>query len=283
MFNKILIFLLCLILSIVPSIKTIGDVYYSFVVYVILISIILFIIMIRMNIKIKLVIISLIMLLYKNNFFLTTNTFISILKEGYINKLENRKDNFVLQKIVYNMYSKNLRLKTDFSKNPNIPSIFVCNYCNDRLENLACILIPKNIVILMRDTLKKISKLHKLVKWAIYIKEKNSYDNTKKEIEEHIKEGRSIFSYVTKTPRLGPIHIENIRTGMFKLAKELNIPVTPIVIDYIDTTFGIINGQNFHITIGDTFYVDDPIKSAYETKKYFKKMMNKFTKLKYIF
>ena len=66
MFNKILIFLLCLILSIVPSIKTIGDVYYSFVVYVILISIILFIIMIHMNIKIKLVIISLIMLLYKN-------------------------------------------------------------------------------------------------------------------------------------------------------------------------------------------------------------------------
>jgi len=283
MFNKILLLLLSLILSITPSIKTIGDVYYSFVVYVILIIIILLLIFIRMNVKIKVCIISIIIYLYRNNFFLTTNTFISIVKEGYINKLENRNDNEILKKIVYNMYSKNLRLKTDFSKLPNIPTIFVCNYCNDRLENLACILIPKNIVILMRDTLKKISKLHKLVKWAIYINEKNSYDNTKKEIIEHIKEGRSIFSYVTKTPRLGPIHIQNMRTGMFKIAKELNIPVTQITIDYIDTNFGIINDQNFHIVIGDTFYVDDPRKSAYETKIYFKKMMRKFTNLKYNF
>ena len=134
----------------------------------------------------------------------------------------------------------------------------------------------------MRDTLKNISKLHKLIKWPIYTKAKNSYENTKNEVCNNIKEGRSVFSYVTKTPRLGPTYIQNIRTGMFKLAKELNVPVTLITIDYIDSTFGMIHSQNFNIEIGDTFMVDDVNESVYIAKKFFKDKMCKFTSEKYI-
>ena len=97
----------------------------------------------------------------------------------------------------------------------------------------------------------------------------------------NIKEGRSVFSYVTKTPRLGPTYIQNIRTGMFKLAKELNVPVTLIAIDYIDSTFGMIHSQNFNIEIGDTFMVDDVNESVYIAKKFFKDKMCKFTSEKY--
>jgi hypothetical protein len=270
------------IASIIPSIKMFGDVYYTFAVYTIILFIIFLLLLCDFNIKIKLAVIFSILILYRKNIYMTSGTFYTIIKEGYFNSLCNRKDDKVLRDAVYNIFNKNLKLKLDFSKLPDKPTIIVCNYCSDRLENLACILIPKDIAILMRDTLKKISKLHRLIKWPIYTKEKNSYENTKKEVYKNIKEGRSVFSYITKTPRLGPTYIQNIRTGMFKLAKELNVSVTLIAIDYIDTTIGMIKSQNFNIVVGDTFIVDDVGDSVYIAKKFFKNMLRKFAAEKYI-
>ena len=269
--NKILIILLSIIAISIPNVKMIGDVYYSFVVYGLLLVTIFLISMLKLSLKIKTIIISILVILYKKNIFLTTETFYTIIKEGYINSLNDRKDDKIFRDIVYKMFNTHLNKQT----------IFVCNYCSDRLENLACILIPKNLAILMRDTLKKISKLHKLIKWPIYTKAKNSYENTKNEISKNIKEGRSIFAYVTKTPRLGPIYIQDIRSGMFKLAKELNIPVTLMSIDYIDSKMGMIQSQNFHIEIGETFMVNDINESVHIAKKYFKNTLKKFSLNKY--
>jgi hypothetical protein len=274
--------LLGTVASIIPSIKMFGDVYYTFAVYTIILFIIFLILLCDFNIKIKLAVIFSILILYRKNIYMTSGTFYTIIKEGYFNSLHNRKDDKVLRDAVYKIFNKNLKLKLDFSKLPDKPTIIVCNYCTDRLENLACILIPKDIAILMRDTLKKISKLHRLIKWPIYTKEKNSYENTKKEVCKNIKEGRSVFSYITKTPRLGPTYIQNIRTGMFKLAKELNVPVTLIAIDYIDSTIGMIKSQNFNIVVGDTYDIVDINDSVYRAKKFFKDMLCKFAAEKYI-
>jgi hypothetical protein len=266
---------------IIPIVKMIGDVYYTFAVYGLLLVTIFLTSMLKLSLKIKTIIISILVILYKKNIFLTTETFYTIIKEGYINSLNDRKDDKIFRDIVYKMFNTHLKLKLNFSKLPNKPTIFVCNYCSDRLENLACILIPKNLAILMRDTLKKISKLHRLIKWPIYTKAKNSYENTKNEISKNIKEGRSIFAYVTKTPRLGPTYIQDIRSGMFKLAKELNIPVTLMSIDYIDSKMGMIQSQNFHIEIGETFMVNDINESVHIAKKYFKNTLKKFSLNKY--
>lgn len=280
--HKLSMILLGSIASIIPSIKMFGDVYYTFAVYTIILFIILLLLLCDFNIKIKLAVIFSILILYRKNIYMTSGTFYTIIKEGYFNSLHDRKDDKVLRDAVYKIFNKNLKLKFDFSKLPDKPTIIVCNYCTDRLENLACILIPKDIAILMRDTLKKISKLHRLIKWPIYTKEKNSYENTKKEVYKNIKEGRSVFSYITKTPRLGPTYIQNIRTGMFKLAKELNVPVTLIAIDYIDSTIGMIKSQNFNIVVGDTYDVVDINDSVYRAKKFFKDMLCKFASEKYI-
>ena len=280
--HKLSMILLGTVASIIPSIKMFGDVYYTFAVYTIILFIIFLILLCDFNIKIKLAVIFSILILYRKNIYMTSGTFYTIIKEGYFNSLHNRKDDKVLRDAVYKIFNKNLKLKLDFSKLPDKPTIIVCNYCTDRLENLACILIPKDIAILMRDTLKKISKLHRLIKWPIYTKEKNSYENTKKEVCKNIKEGRSVFSYITKTPRLGPTYIQNIRTGMFKLAKELNVPVTLIAIDYIDSTIGMIKSQNFNIVVGDTYDIVDINDSVYRAKKFFKDMLCKFAAEKYI-
>lgn len=277
MFNSIITILLCILLCFLPILKTIGDVYYSFVVYLFIFLFILIILLIKIDIKLKIILISILCYVYKRNLILTTKTFRAIIKEGYINNVDHREDNSKLRDIVYDMFKNQLNLKLDFSKLPDKPSIIVCNYCTDRLENLPCILIPKDICILMRDT-----PLHKVLKWPIYIYEKNSYDNTKKEIIEHVNKGRSIFSYVTKPPKLGTKYIQGLRSGMFRLAKELGIPITLMAIDYIDTNIGIIPYQNFNILIGDTFIVDDVKISMYKARKFFSRSMRKFINTKYI-
>ena len=68
---------------------------------------------------------------------------------------------------------------------------------------------------------------------------------------------------------------------IFCIAKQLNIPITLVCIDYIDTYFGAITKQNFRIRIGDTFMVDDVSSNVFEVKKFFKETMNEFIRRKY--
>ena len=210
-------------------------------------------------------------------------TLVNVYKLAYIDSVDKRKDDTALRNVVRRIYSPNLILKTNFKKLPDKPTIFVSNYCNDRIENLSCILIPKDIAILMRDGLKNTVKLHKLVKWPIFTTEKNNYENTKSEIIKHTNEGRSIFAYITKYPLDIPNVVHSVRTGLFSIAKELDIPVTLIAFDFIDTKFHNIQKQNFHIEIGETFKVDNVKDAVYKTRKYYKKALTKFINQKYIF
>ena len=281
MFNNIVIILLCLIIVLIPSIRLFSNFYYSFsIVGVLLISIIL-ILIIRIPFKIKIIIVVIIIIVFKNNFSVTGKTVLCIINSAYIKHLNTRKEYSKLREIVEYSFGNVLKLKKDFSKLPTIPTIFVCNYCHDRIENLACILIPKDIAIMMRDGLKKTAKLDKLVQWPIFTKEKNNYEYTKEEILKHVKEGRSVLSYITKYPRLRPNYIQNIRSGLFNISKELNIPITLLAIDYVDIKYGIINNQNFNIVIGDTFIVENVKDSIYTTKRFYKNIMTKFMKNKY--
>ena len=282
MFNIILIILLALLVIIIPSLQLFADFYYSFVIFIVLLILLTIISLLKINLKVKIIILAIICILFKNNFLIIGKTFTYVYKAAYINTLSNRKDDSDLRDIVRKIYLPHLKIKTNFNNLPTKPSIMVCNYCNDRLENLACILIPKDMAIMMRDGLKKTTKLHKLVKWPIFTGEKNNYENTKKEITEHINQGRSIFTYVTKYPRDIPNFIAKIRTGIFSIAKELDIPITLVAIDYIDIKYNIISEQNFQIEIGDTFKVDNVQLSIHRARKFFRNTMTKFINEKYL-
>ena len=109
----------------------------------------------------------------------------------------------------------------------------------------------------------------------------DNYETTKQEILHNIKSGRHVFAYVSKPPKLRPDYISSVRTGLFSIAKQLNIPITLVCIDYIDTYFGAITKQNFRIRIGDTFMVDDVSSNVFKVKKFFKETMNEFIRRKY--
>lgn len=199
-------------------------------------------------------------------------------QEVYRESPKKRLNDEKLRKIVREVYSPVLNLKTNFERLPVQPSILVCNYCNDRLENLACILIPKDIAIMMKSSVRK---LDRLIKWPILIGEKDAYEYSKKEIRRHVDEKRSVFSYVTSYPKDEPTLIRKVRSGMFSIAKELNIPITMVAIDYIDIRCNRINRQNFQIEIGETFFVDDVDLGVRKSKRFFKDCMRKFEKEKY--
>lgn len=281
MFNKIIIILLSIIIVLIPSIKIFSDFYYSFVLIIVILISIILILFLKIKIKFKIIIIAIILVTFKNNLSVNGKTLISIVNAAYINTLKTRYDDSKLRTIVENSFHNVLIIKKDFSKLPNKPTIFICNYCNDRIENLACILIPKDIAIMMRDGLKKTAKLDKLIKWPIFTKEKNNYEHSKNEILKHINEGRSILAYITKYPSLRPNYIPSIRSGLFNISKELNIPITLVAIDYVDITNGIMFQQNFNIVIGDTFDVENVSQSMYKTKKFYKKTITNFMKNKY--
>ena len=279
--SKILNMTLLSLLTLIPSVKNITYTNYMFALTFMIILIILIIFVTNINVKIKILTISILLFTYRNNLLLFNFYFDLLFVNGYINTTNDRIDNKILTKKCHNIFNQIFNLKLNFSKLTDKPSLIVCNYCTDRFENPAIILIPKNIVVLARDIVLKYSKLNKLLKWVIVIKKENSYENTKKEIMKHVNEGRSVVSYITKDPYLGPLDIRGIRSGIFKIAKELDIPVTPIAIDYIDNTYGSIKYQNFHIEAASSFKVDNIKDSMYETKKFYKESMIKFKKNKY--
>ena len=66
-------------------------------------------------------------------------------------------------------------------------------------------------------------KFDKIVKWRIETKANGSFEDTKNQIQNHINNGRYIFTYVTKHPKYKFNYISKVRSGVFYIAKELNI------------------------------------------------------------
>lgn len=275
--------ILSLIGIILPCLKIIGYYYYLSIVFILLLLFILSILLLKIEIKYKVIILLTLFLVYKNTFAIVGNVFYSLFTLVYIDSVDDRKNNKHLISIVKPIYMKYFNFVTNFEKLPDKPSIIVCNYCDDRVENLCCILLPKDLAIMMRDELKNIMKFGKILKWTIETKETGSFENTKKQIKEHINKNRYIFTYVTNNKKYKFNYISKIRSGVFHIAKELNIPITLLAIDYIDTKFGTIPYQNFRIHVGDTFYVEEPKNSIYKCKKFFKNTLTEFMNTKYNF
>ena len=284
MFNEALLLILLLIIVLIPSLKLFCRFYYTFGIFILISLLILVVLFFKINLKLKIVAIACLLVFFKDTLFVIVKMLKNIYSLTYIDSVSDRKDDSKLRETVKNIYSPTLILKTNFKKLPDKPSIFVSNYCNDRLENLSCILVPKDIAIIMRDGLK--SKLYRLIKWPIYTTEKNNYENIKNEMTNHITKGRSIFAYINtaKYPQDNPnIVYSSIRSGLYNIAKELDIPITLIAFDFIDTTFCNIQKQNFHIEIGETFKVENVREAIYKTRKFYNKALTKFKSQKYIF
>ena len=280
MYRSSMLIILVLILVFSHSILITQERFYIFYTFFIGIYIITCILTSKMHISLKITLSLIIISLYSINFKFMTEFIVKISFLSYTIPITLRTNDYMARNIVTGIFSSNFKLHTEFDKLPGYPSILICNYCKDRIENFACILFPLDLAIMMRDGFAK-AKFHELVKWPIFTKAKDNYEDTKMQVKQHISSGRSVFTYITKPPSIKLGLSPYVRTGAFSIAKQLNIPITLVCIDYIDTRFGSITKQNFRIRVGDTFIVEDVQESRYKSKLFFKHTIKEFIKRKY--
>ncbi len=80
----------------------------------------------------------------------------------------------------------------------------------------------------------------------LYVKResKSSRANTLKAMEKMLKEGYSVLVYPEGTTHIEPI-THNFQRGAFRLAAELNIPIVPMAIEYMDKGDAWIGDETF--------------------------------------
>jgi hypothetical protein len=251
-----------------------------------LINIILLYIMIlisNINLKFKIVLFLIVSFVFKNNVYVLLWLLI-IISKAYFGFYKNQKDNSVLRKEVTFLFSSLFNFNHNFQMLPKFPTIIVANYATDTLEKFASIMIPKDLAIIMDVKVAKLSGLKFLIK-DLLIRNgeyKNNYNSVKEKIKKYIQEGKSIFVYVSKCAYFKKGYLGKVRTGIFSIAKDLNVPITQVSIDTISNWKGIINSkQNFQMKIGETFLVKDIKKDVERTKAFFKQNMITFEKEKF--
>jgi hypothetical protein len=252
--------ILLLLLAYLPSIRCTTTSYF-YPIHLTILYIIAFLLIKLIPSKISIPILTIGILYYRHNISLIFGFIYNIItlqkNQKTLNTYEN---NDHIKNIIYRMYNKSLNLKLYLNSLQNLqkPCIIVCNYCTDRLENLACMLLPGDFAIMMRDGLKPF--FGNIVKWKIYTEAKGSFDTVTKDIKSHTDAGRSILTYGTIFQNLGHNYVKRVRTGVFSIAKKLNLPIVLVCIDTIQPgRFGVINYQPFYMKSSEPITVSDNI------------------------
>lgn len=195
----------------------------------------------------------------------------------YYNKNYNKKTEEcykLSRSIIYDM-----KVIENFHELPTVNSIIICNYPVEMLEYAVQWLIPRKISVVMIDELKGF--MGKFGVDMICVKNKKNYNPLKLAIKEKIK-SRFIFSYINKPQsRLHRYDLGRVRSGIFHIAYELGIPITPIAIDCVDHYTGVILNQKFQIKVGTTEIISNPCEYIKQSKHFFRTNIKKFKNTKY--
>lgn len=226
----------------------------------------------KISLKYKIIIFLLVCIIYRKTIYYMYNVIktIEVYKTG---KYEN------MYTITNNLLVNGMNLIENFKDISKQNSIIMCNYPYEVPEYLVQWLIPRKITVIVIEELGNMMK--KLGADVILVKKgKNNFDNIRKEIKEKIKHNSLFFYFNDPNSRCYKYDLGKIKSGVIKIAQELKIPITPIVVDFIYNNFGAVYKQDFRIEVGKTELVKNYIIYIHNIKRYYKKIMNKFLLLK---
>lgn len=231
--------------------------------------------LIPMKREIKAIIISLYIFLWSKTFL----TYFEILK-AYATLRSRKNHNFFREKYV-SLIFRYLTVDANFEHLPKENSLFLVNYPDQRLEYMLQGFFPRDLCLVASDRIKNFVSL-------IYPKEQlillpdggKNFDKTKNIIKEKIQH-YNIFVYINDNKtRISEYHCGKMRKGMFYIAKELGIPITPIAISHIEPICGsIIKNQTIYIRVGSTTIVTNPIQSMIDTRSFLQQNLSRFREL----
>ena len=195
-------------------------------------------------------------------------------------------DNSMVRSLVTDIFNSNFRFKNNFEKLPGHTTIYVSNYISDRYENISIMTLPVDICPIMAEFFVSKLKFDKILTHVITRKNssKNNFEEIRNKVRDTLDQNISIFVYVEKESSCVGTEVGVIRSGMFSIAKELGVTITPICFDRIKyDTFGIIHKQNYRIAVGDSFLVTDIKEAIYKTRVFLREQLREFKRTKYLF
>lgn len=186
-----------------------------------------------------------------------------------------------LRNMIREMYvNTGFHLKDNFDAFPDFPCILIANYCRSRAENPLSMLLPRRMGLLMQDGFEK-HNLHKIIDKAIYVRGhgKGNFQIIKDKVKESIDEGRDVFAYINSPSYYN--YIGKMKSGLFQIAIDYQIPILPVAFDIIDTVVGIVPNQNMCIKIGKSFIPRDIYSGKYNVRNFFNETLKEFKENKY--
>lgn len=174
------------------------------------------------------------------------------------------------------IYKDTFTLKHNLDKLPKTPTIIVANYPCNYVEYLAQGLFYDKMCLMLHKPAIAVLKYIFGRKNLIGVS-KGEFDKLQNVIDKKVKEGYSIFSYVEREyhTRKDDYSITDIRSGVFRIAKNLKIPITPVVIDHIEHINGIVENYTFNIIVDDTRLVENIEEETTRVSSFFKKNLKK--------
>lgn len=170
-----------------------------------------------------------------------------------------------LRERVSKIYNNFFNVKHNFSLIPETPCIIVCNHPANLFDSIGTILIPKDLVFISASG-NSFSNMfrNKLLGDMIYVgKKQPSYESIKSQVALKLGEKKFIVAYVsTGKPTSNGAWFGRVRTGMFRIAKELGVPVVPIIFDKLN-----LDKNQYKIKVYPPIKIIEPEKEAYNFRK----------------
>lgn len=171
-----------------------------------------------------------------------------------------------------------LQLEENFSDIPKNPCILMSNYSakTNILGYMAHMIIPHKFCLVLSNSNKNIvDRIYEKDKLIYVDNKKGNYQKIKEEIKDKVEKGYYIFCYIEDiAPEKRPYKIKKLRSGIFNIAKELNIPIVPMVTDSIPTFYGLATFSKFRIRIGEQISVKNTEKAMGNVLRWMQKNLN---------
>jgi len=146
--------------------------------------------------------------------------------------------------------------------------IFICNYPElNLIEYFTQGLLPQNYILVVnkkfRGFVDKVYPMDRLILLDVDNPDSDNYSQLLELVKSKTSQGYNIFCYFdTRHPKYpakkkGKYTLNGIRKGIFNIAKQLDIPVIPIVMDHLYISNGSIPRQQFKINVSDEVYIKD--------------------------
>lgn len=173
------------------------------------------------------------------------------------------------------------RLHHNFQTLSRTPHLIVANYPNDRWESFIPFMLPCRFVFVIKASVDKYLGMSRRVPCILVPDTQRSYKHILDQARSFLAQGFHIFAYLNAPSDLHPRHVEPLRTGMLRIAQDVQIPVTAMAIDQIEpNAFGGFSEQSLIVQLSRPFYVTNLLADRDIVQTYFRHQLRRFAAYK---